>query len=370
MSAPPSPRHDGRRRSGGPPPVGGPALWFRARALTALRRVHAAGTAIGALALLPIGGFVPVLKRWLADDLGGWDGVVSTLGGVRVGVESADPDADLGPTLARPEAPELFAEVAGIAGRLGVRAPEELRLAFLPCCGVAAAGRRRVLLLGLPLLRVLSVAELRAVLAHELAHLARGDATGSARSVRFVAGLGRALEAEAPAGWGLLRAWSRACHAAALRLIGPIAAGQEARADRASAAIAGGDVAASALVTVALVQPIFREVLNRYDPGTTDGSTLYGVFRRFWDALPEGLVASMRHRLLADRRGPIDPAYPPLLDRLAIVQSYPPRADAGAFARRASTLLGDLEGLEQRLQEQLFPTAGRVEASVFHRAGS
>ena len=47
------------------------------------------------------------------------------------------------------------------------------------------------MVLGLPLLYVLTMEELRAVLAHELAHLARGDATKAADSARFVAGWGR-----------------------------------------------------------------------------------------------------------------------------------------------------------------------------------
>ena len=44
-------------------------------------------------------------------------------------------------------------------------------------------------------------------------------------------------------------------------LIEPVARGQEARADRCAAAIAGGSAASSALVKVAVVQPLFREVL-------------------------------------------------------------------------------------------------------------
>ena len=64
-----------------------------------------------------------------------------------------------------------------VAQKLGVKPPGQVRLTYLPCCGVVAWGRSRALILGLPLLRVLTVAELRAVLAHELAHLAAGDAT-------------------------------------------------------------------------------------------------------------------------------------------------------------------------------------------------
>ena len=45
--------------------------------------------------------------------------------------------------------------------------PDGVRLAYVPCCGVVERGRSKLLLLGMPLLHVLTVCELRAVLAHE-----------------------------------------------------------------------------------------------------------------------------------------------------------------------------------------------------------
>jgi hypothetical protein len=47
-----------------------------------------------------------------------------------------------------------------------------------------------------------------------------------------------------------------------------------------AAAIAGGSAAASALVKVALVQPLFREVLEHYDPASSEDN-LYAFFRAF-----------------------------------------------------------------------------------------
>src|SRR5437764_1005281 len=83
---------------------------------------------------------------------------------------------DPGPVLARTDAPLLFTVVNEVARRLGVKPPGQIRLTYLPCCGMVAWGRSQALVLGLPLLRVLTLAELRSVIAHELAHLARGDA--------------------------------------------------------------------------------------------------------------------------------------------------------------------------------------------------
>ena len=129
---------------------------------------------------------------------------------------------------------------------------------------------------------MLTQAELRAVLAHELAHLARGDATRAARSARFVEGLELAVEQAGRPGWGPLGAWARFCLREASWLIEPVARSQEARADRMAAIIAGGGAAASALVKVALVQPLFREVLEHYDPNHPEYPNLYAFFRTFW----------------------------------------------------------------------------------------
>jgi hypothetical protein len=120
--------------------------------------------------------------------------VVRILGGIWFCAETRDPDSDLGPVLARVDAPLLFSSIDTVARRLGVRPPGQVRLTYLPCCGVVAWGRSQALIIGLPLLRVLTQVELRAVLAHELAHLARGDATGAARSARFAEGLELAVE--------------------------------------------------------------------------------------------------------------------------------------------------------------------------------
>ncbi|MEO6808481.1 MAG: M48 family metallopeptidase [Isosphaeraceae bacterium] len=360
------------RRPPEPPQAGGLGLVARCWALRALEGAYTLGQGVGLVVLLAAGGFVPVLGRWLRDELSDWSGVVETLGGVRVETQTTDPDADFGPVIAKADAPALFTLVEEVARRVGVRPPGQIRLAYLPCCGVVAwgrGGRGRALMLGLPLLNVLSRLELRAVLAHELAHLAKGDATGAAHSMRFTEALGRALDAAPKHSRSPLRLWAQACRSAAETLLAPMARGQEARADRAAASIAGGEAAASALVKVALVQPIFREVLEYYDSSDPDLLNLYAFFRAFWDRMPDPLLTSLRHTLLADHRGPIDPAHPPLLDRLALVQSYPQAPSPLVDQAPSAHDLGDLEALEQMLHNRLFGLA-RVEPSVFHRAGS
>ena len=93
---------------------------------------------------------------------------------------------------------------------------------------MVAWGRSQALLIGLPLFRVLTQGELRAIVAHELAHLARGDATAAARSARFVESLEQAIERLGPKLRGPLGAWARFCLREASWLIEPVARGQEA----------------------------------------------------------------------------------------------------------------------------------------------
>jgi hypothetical protein len=74
----------------------------------------------------------------------------------------------------------------------------------------------------------------------------------------------------------------------------------------------------------------------------------------------------LRHRLLSAPAEP-DSLHPPLLDRLALVQSYP--APEFAAEGTASAWLGDPAALERRLHERMFGLA-TVERTVFHKAGS
>jgi Zn-dependent protease with chaperone function len=350
-------------------PLGGIMLVWRNSMLRILASLYWIVTFTGSAALLVCGGFVPVVRGWLRNEVDDWSDVVLTLGGVWFTVVPQDPDSDWGPVLARVDAPNLFATVDSVGRRLGVKPPSQVRLTYLPCCGVVAWGRSRALLIGLPLFRVLTKGEFRAVVAHELAHLARGDATAAARSARFVEALRQAVERNGRRVRGPLGAWARFCLREASWLIEPVARGQEARADRLAAVIAGGSSASSALVKVALVQPLFREVLEAYTPKDDAEANLYAFFRAFWYRLPAELHTAMRLSVLTSRHGSFDPAHPPLPDRIAALQSYPDPVNSNGDGLPATTFLGDLEIFEQMLHNRLFGLPV-VEPSVFHRAGS
>ena len=126
-----------------PSTVGPLALRWRGLVLIVLQHLYWSVTALGALCMIALGGFIPILGRWLRNELDGWSGLVSALGGIWFRVQTNDPDSDLGPVLARVDAPLLFDSIESVARRVGVRPPGQVRLTYLPCCGVVAWGDRR-----------------------------------------------------------------------------------------------------------------------------------------------------------------------------------------------------------------------------------
>ena len=136
-----------------------------------------------------------------------------------------------------------------------------------------------------------------------------------------------------------------------------------------AAVIAGGGAAASALVKVAVVQPLFREVLEFYDPNDPQFPNLYAFFRTFWYRLPVDSLSAMRLQVLTTQHTTHDPAHPPLPDRLASIQAYADHVSVNGDTQPATTFLGDLEIFEQMLHNRLFGLPS-IEPTVFHRAGS
>jgi Zn-dependent protease with chaperone function len=80
-----------------------------------------------------------------------------------------------GPRLNPAGQPRLFAELEGVARAVGEAMPEEVYVTPEMNAGVLQRGRRRVMVLGLPLMQVMTVSQMRAVLAHEFGHYYGGD---------------------------------------------------------------------------------------------------------------------------------------------------------------------------------------------------
>ena len=80
-----------------------------------------------------------------------------------------------GPRLNPAGQTRLFAELESVAKAVGEPMPSEVYITPEMNAGVLRRGRRRVMVLGLPLMQVMSVSQMRAVLAHEFGHYHGGD---------------------------------------------------------------------------------------------------------------------------------------------------------------------------------------------------
>jgi Zn-dependent protease with chaperone function len=273
------------------------------------------------------------------------------------------------------EAPALFAIIDDLAARGGTSPPADVYLTPFPDLAVTEVGRlfrtRRVMIVGAPLLQLLTVDELRAGIAHELGHFIGGDTrlttftaqthalfasvvttvardpfrTGTTHfaiegGLAFAEALGRMLVG----GYGRLF----------LRIMRPLGRRQERAADSLSAELVGGRTTARALEKIAIRAPLYERYLEM-DVGFAVGkgampSDLSAGFARALEinlASEEGrrFVEAVRTRLT----DPYD-THPSLYDRLlALEGSVDPAGDRDN--RLAASLFDDAAALEGWLAE-------------------
>jgi heat shock protein HtpX len=259
-----------------------------------------------------------------------------------------------GPRLSADTQPRLFAELAGIARAVGQPMPAEVYLDLdvnawvAERGGVLGIGRRRVMGLGLPLLHGLTIAEFRAVLAHEFGHYHGGDTRLGPWVYKTRLAIVRtliALEEHSRLVQPLFVWYGRLF----VRLTHTVSRAQELAADRLAARTAGREAlvgglravhASSAAFGVFLsgeLLPILRAGLR---PSLSDG------FRRFLAA--PGVASQMAQ--VVDTQLVVGPAsiydtHPPLRERIAAVHGAP-SADPVRDDRAAVCLLervGELE---------------------------
>src|SRR5207237_2757266 len=99
-----------------------------------------------------------------------------------------------GPLLNPAGQPRLFAELQTVARAVGEAMPAEVYISPEMNAGVLQRGRRRVMVLGLPLMQALTVNEMRAVLAHEFGHYHGGDTRLGPWIYKTRAAIGRTLQ--------------------------------------------------------------------------------------------------------------------------------------------------------------------------------
>lgn len=287
------------------------ARGFQDRSLSTRPRVG-----LGVRLAMGLSYLIVALHRWIdrgLDRLGFEPIDELSMDGLRDELISFQPDASLGPILTPTDAPRLFETLSRLAGKIRCRLPSEVRLSHLPMCGVLEVAdhpwhKRPVLVIGLPCLHVWSFDELRAVLAHELAHLRFEDARFNRDVLCLAQTLRTRLESTAPSSRRRLRGrLARLCAWLVEWTASPVSRWMEFRADHCSAETCSSAALSTAIEKMAVVQPVFQELLER--SGTRPDDNVYRRLSRAWKGLSGGPYDRLKDWLVdreqAQPRGPV-----------------------------------------------------------------
>jgi heat shock protein HtpX len=254
-----------------------------------------------------------------------------------------------GPQIDEGRAPRLFQMVRETAASLDQPEPDEIYLAHDANAavgqrgGLLGRGGRRFMIVGLPLLDSLTVAELRAVLAHEFAHYYGGDTKLGPIFFRTYDAIARTVTKldENDSIWRHPFRWYGLFF---LRRNAAIRRGEEFAADRNAARVAGGDNLASALRTLSGAAPSWNAYMSTEFLPAIEGERIPPLVDGFHQFRAEQQVQEAEQRALdgelAATTEPYD-THPSLGERLHALgvpaDTPPPRADDA----RAITLLDD-----------------------------
>jgi heat shock protein HtpX len=283
--------------------------------------------------------------------------------------------------------PRLKREIESIAEALGEPMPADVYLlgdanAFVTEHGTGAK-RRRILALGLPLMQMLSIAQFRAVLAHEFGHYYAGDTRmgpwvyNTRRTMaRVYQNLGRKSEvlnflrrwALVAAPYMLLMSALRLYWQVFMRVTQAISRRQEFRSDELACHLAGSQALVEGLQNIrrcASALPAYWNAvvvpaaMNGYQPDLAAG------FQRFMQA-PR--VAKATDEFLArqsevEKSSPLD-SHPPLKQRVERAQQFDlpaPESEPDAIHAAMISLVDDLQPLEAKLVRKLLPQLAGAE---------
>jgi heat shock protein HtpX len=263
----------------------------------------------------------------------------------------------------RASQPRLVALVEEEARAMGEEPPHDVYVTMEVNAAVTQAGRnRRVMIVGLPLLHVLSERGFRGVVAHELSHYAGGDTRLGPWIYRTRETIGRTIEALSDDDgdeWiaqHLVRLPMIWYGHALLRITAVISRRQEFAADACAAGRAGRDAHVAALRTLAAYAPAFDAYWqDDVAPALERGARppIAQGFVRFAEAEPiREATSELLARELAERRTEAYDSHPALAERIAAVEHLPAGDpdDSGS----ASALLDSPAELELELLRFLF----------------
>lgn len=276
-----------------------------------------------------------------------------------------------GPELRPEQHPRLFSMVGELAQATGQAPPKAVFLvpdvnAFVASRGgLMGFGSDRIMGIGLPLLQVLTIPELRAVLAHEFGHYHGGDVRIGPLIYQTRAAIGRTI---GNVGSDLLRLPFEWYGNFFLRVTHAVSRAQERTADALAAKVVGAAPLARALEKVAgaaaAFGPYFQEVvavLNRgCRPPIAQGFAMFVAVPSIADSITKVVD---EHRV-----APSDPldTHPPLGERLALLGN-PVGSDSDT--RLAITLLDNVPDVELELLRSLAPDGGPLRAVRWEEVG-
>jgi len=262
-----------------------------------------------------------------------------------------------GPQLLPSEQPELFQHIQQVAAATGQKMPAEIYLDrdvnawVAQRGGIMGFGSRRAMALGLSLMRVLSVSELRAVLAHEFGHYHGGDTKLGPWVYKTRAAIGRTIQGLGQS-VGMVQAPFLWYGKLFLRVTHAISRQQEYTADRLAAQTEGRESLASGLRKTHAAGMAFAPFWQQemvpalsagFRPPMAEG------FVQFMQAAP---ISKALHetldKALQEEKPDLYSTHPPLKHRIAAVEHLP--ANAGTSDNRcAVSLLRNVPQLERQL---------------------
>ena len=272
-----------------------------------------------------------------------------------------------GPAITQSDQPELVDQVKAVSDKLGEPLPDGMYIAHDVNAAVTEERRlfgdtRRSLIMGLPLLDVLSPAELRAVIAHEYGHYVGGDTKVGRWIWRTRAAIGRTLEdLHDEDSWGrrIVQLPFEAYGKVFMRITAAVSRRQEFAADRVAAEVAGTEAQADALRRIHVAAPAYDSYFNtEVIPLLQAGRRppLASGFSRFMTA-EEVQEAGRRYaESLREEKTDAYDSHPSLRERLAALGFDAIEGDASPSPDPAAHLLRDREAVERGVLETLFGT--------------
>lgn len=323
--------------------------------------------------------YIPYAEWYYADRIHGNILVFCVLGAIAI-LSSIVPRADRfvapGPRLDAHTQPQLFQAIDRIATLTGQKMPAEVYLVpnvnawVADRGGVMGFGSRRVMALGLPLLQLLSVAQLRAVIAHEFGHFHAGDTRLGPWVYRTRVAIARTLQS---LHGSVLQQLFILYGKLFLRVSHAVSRKQEFAADRLAARTVGGNALIDGLKKIHGAAAVFdsywrSEVApvlhNGYRPPITEG------FGRFFRAerVVKAVDGHIAHELAEGKADGYD-THPSLRERIAATQDFA-RDEHPGESDSALSLLRNVDALELELLQAISAEASGLKLLEWEETGS